>query len=185
LILSGTFRRQFNTLRSSAFTRRASDERGQSVVETAISFSLLSMLMFGVFEVCLAVYSYHFLANTAHEATRYAIVRGGSWSSSCDGSGKAGSGYGSSGCTATPTDIANFVANRNFPGINVTADDVCVEYFSSVPASSSTTCSGNSSPNEPGNIVQVTITYPFKLSIPFLKAQSLTMSSTSQMVISQ
>jgi Flp pilus assembly protein TadG len=155
------------------------------MVETAISFSLLSMLMFGVFEVCLAVYAYHFLASTAHEATRYAIVRGSSWSSSCDGSGKGGSGYGASGCTASPTDIANFVANRNFPGLHVTADDVCVEYFSSVPSSTSTTCSGNSSPNAPGNIVQVTINYPFTLSIPFLKAQALTMSSTSQMVISQ
>ena len=155
------------------------------MVETAISFSLLSMLMFGVFEVCLAVYSYHFLANTAHEATRYAIVRGSSWTSSCDGSGKDGSGYDGSGCTASPTDIANFVANRSFPGFHVTADDVCVQYFSSVPSSTSTTCSSNSSPNAPGDIVQVTINYPFKLTIPFLKAQALTMSSTSQMVISQ
>ncbi len=155
------------------------------MVETAISFSLLSMLMFGVFEICLAVYAYHSLANTAEEATRYAIVRGSSWSSSCDGSGKDGSGYTASGCTASPTDIANFVANRNFPGMNITAADVCVEYFSSVPSSTSTTCSGNSSPNGPGDIVQVTITYPFNLSVPYLNAQALTMSTTSQMVISQ
>ena len=155
------------------------------MVETAISFSLLSMLLFGLFEICLAVYAYHFLANTAHEATRYAMVRGSSWSSSCDGSGKAGSGYGSSGCTASPTDIANYVANRNFPGMKVTADDVCVEYFASVPSSTSSTCSGNSSPNAPGDIVQVTITYPFNLTVPFLNVQALSMSSTSQMVIAQ
>jgi Flp pilus assembly protein TadG len=155
------------------------------MVETAISFSILSMLMFGVFEICLAVYAYHFLANTAHEATRYAIVRGSSWSSSCDGSGKGGSGYTSSGCTASTSDIASFVANRNFPGITITAADVCVEYFSSVPTSTSTTCSANSSPNAPGDIVQVTISYPFTLTVPFLKVQTLAMSSTSQMVITQ
>lgn len=185
MIAPGPSRRWLNTVLSPAFRRAARDDRGQSLVETAVSFSLLSILLFGIIQVCLAVYSYHFLANAAHEATRYAMVRGSSWTSSCDASGTAGSGYTSSGCTASPTDIANYVANRDFPGITVTADDVCVEYFSSVPSSASSTCSGNSSPNSPGDVVQVTITYPYTLSVPFLPIHAFTMSSTSQMVIAQ
>jgi hypothetical protein len=141
------------------------------------------MFIFGVIQVSMAVYSFHYLANAAHEGARYAIVRGGTWIQPCDGSGTAGTGYGSSLCQASPSDIANYIASRNFPGLHITAADVCVQYFSSVPSSASTTCSANSSPNSPGDIVQVTITYPFTLSVPGLPAYTINMSSTSQMAI--
>jgi hypothetical protein len=39
--------------------------------------------------------------------------------------------------------------------------------------------------NNPGNPVQVTVTYTFPLGIPFMPSRALTMSSTSQMIISQ
>jgi Flp pilus assembly protein TadG len=158
------------------------------VIEVAITFSVLCMLMFGMFEACLAVYSYHFLANAAHEGARYAIVRGGRWSVGCDGSGKAGSGYASSMCTASTADIANYVVQRSFPGILLTASDVCVEYLGPTPGSATTTCNAANSvsgDNAPGDIVQVTVSYPFTISIPGLPAKSFTMSSTSQMVIAE
>lgn len=145
-------------------------------------------LVFGVIELCWGVYSFHYLGNAAHEAARYAIVRGGSWTTSCDGTGSAGSGYGSSQCQASSNDIANYVASRNFPGVNVTASDVCVEYFSSVPSSTSTSCSASSGSgvtNSPGDIVQVTIHYPFAINVPGLPAYTWNLSSTSQMVIAQ
>lgn len=145
-------------------------------------------LVFGVIEVCWAVYSFHYLGNAAHEAARYAIVRGGSWAQACDGTGSAGSGYGSSQCQASSNDIANFVASRNFPGINLTADDVCVTYYSSVPSTASQNCtasSGSSVANAPGDIVQVTITYPFQLAIPGFGDRTWHMMSTAQMVIAQ
>ena len=165
--------------------RSTRDEQGSNLVETAVSMLVLLMLMFGVIEASLAVYSFESVANAARDATRYAIVRGGSWSATCDGTGQAGSGYSSSRCQASPADIANYIANRDFPGVNIAASNVCVEYFSSVPSSTSTACSANSSPNSPGDIVQVTITYPFTLTIPGLAAYSLNLSSTSQSVIAQ
>jgi hypothetical protein len=158
------------------------------VVEVAISFTILTMLIFGVFEVCLAVYSYHFVANAAHEGARYAIVRGGRWSVGCDGSGSSGSGYTSSMCTASPADIAAYVVKRSFPGILLSTSDICVEYLGPTPGSASTTCNaGNSIPadNAPGDIVQVTVTYPFTLKVPGLPVHAFTMSSTSQMVIAE
>ena len=176
-----TFRR--NPLRASV--RRLHEQQGQSLVETALSITVLMILIFGTIEAAWGAYSIHYLANAAHEATRYAIVRGGTWASSCDGSGKAGSGYGSSMCKASPTDIANYVANRDFPGIGITASDVCVEYFSSLPTSATQACYGNSSPNASGDIVQVTITYPFTIPLPFLANHTWHLASTSQMVITQ
>ncbi len=187
MIPSQTFRPTLYTLLPNAF-RRGKDERGATVLETAFALWLLTMLIFGVFESCLAVYSYHFLANAAHEGARYAIVRGGRWSVGCDGSGKAGSGYASSMCTASSTDIANYVIERSFPGILLTASDVCVEYLGPTPGSATTTCNaGNStaSDNAPGDIVQVTVRYPFTLRVPGLPAKIFTMSSTSQMVIAE
>jgi hypothetical protein len=164
------------------------DEQGGSLVETAISSLVLLMLIFGVIEGCWAVYSYHFLASATHEATRYAIVRGGGWGSNCDPSGHAGTGYGSSGCIASATDVANYIANRNFPGLNIAATDVCVQYLGSTPASATTTtCTASTTDtgNVPGDIVQVTITHPFTIGVPGLPGYTIQMSSTSQMVISQ
>jgi len=182
-----TFRLHLHAPLSNTMGRLFRDERGGTLVETAISFMLLLTLIFGVIEGAWAVYSYHYLASAAHEATRYAMVRGGGWDNSCDGTGKAGSGYGSSMCTASPTDIANYIAARNFPGLNLTAADVCVQYLGSTPGSTTTACSASSSntDNVPGDIVQVTLTYPFSLNIPGVPSRVLTMSSTSQMVISQ
>jgi len=90
-------------------------------------------------------------------------------------------------CQASPTDIANYVANRDFPGIGIKASDVCVEYFpsSSLPASATQTCNPNSSPNAAGDIVQVTISYPFSIPLPFLANYTWNLISTSQMVIAQ
>ena len=168
-----------------ALRRCARDEQGQSLVEAAVSMMTMFILLFGVIETSWAIYTDHYVGNVAHEAARYAIVRGGSWAANCDGSGSAGSGYGSSMCTASSTDIANFVVHRNFPGINIAAGDVCVEYFSSVPSSTSGSCTANSSPNSPGDIVQVTINHPYTLTVPGLPAITWRLSSTSQMVIAQ
>lgn len=180
-----TFRLHFNVPPIAALRRRTRGEAGAALVETALSMLVMLIFVFGVIEASMAVYSFHYLSNAAHEATRYAVVRGGSWTSSCDGSGQAGSGYGSSQCTASQQDIANFIANRDFPGINIQPSDVCVEYFSSVPSSASSACSPNTGPNMPGNIVQVTISYPYSFTLPGLPSYTWNLSSTSQMVIAQ
>ncbi len=187
MILPRTSRSQLKALLLSALKWSVRNDWGATMVETAISISTLLILIFAVIEASMTVYSFHFVANAAHEATRYAIVRGASWSTSCDGTGTAGSGYGTSMCQASTADVANYVANRNFPGINITAADVCVQYSATVPASSSETCSNGSGStnNAPGDIVQVTVSYPFTINIPFLPALTVPMSSTSQMAIAQ
>lgn len=144
---------------------------------------VLFMLIFGVIEGCWAVYSYHYLANAAHEAARYAIVRGGDWLIPCDSVG----GWSASMCAASPENIASFVNSRGFPAITVDPNEVCVQYFApdSLPPSGSLACDGNSGPNQVGDIVQVTISHPFTLIIPGLPNNTWNLSSTSRMVIAQ
>jgi Flp pilus assembly protein TadG len=153
-------------------------EQGSAVVETAVSMVCLLTLIFAVFEVSIAVYSYHFVANAAHEGARYAIVRGSGWGAAC-------SSPSSSMCTASTAQIAAFVASRQFPGVNLTANDVCVQYSASVSSTPSTTCTANTTPNSAGDLVQVTVTYPFTFNLPFVKALKINLASTSQMTIAQ
>lgn len=145
------------------------------------------MLFFGVIEVGWATYSYHFVANAAHEGARYAMVRGASWIASCDGNGSAGSGYNSTQCQATIADTQNWVASRSFPGVKIAASNVCVEYFATVPSTASSQCtaSSNFSNNAQGDVVQVTVTVPFTLHVPGLPNRTINVSSTSQMLIAQ
>ncbi|HEV2323904.1 MAG TPA: TadE/TadG family type IV pilus assembly protein [Terracidiphilus sp.] len=190
--LQVTSRLPFKSRLLRAFKRELRDERGQSLVETALAMLVMLMLIFGVIEGCWAMYSFHYLANAAHEATRYAIVRGGDWSDKngapiyCDGSGNAGAGYGASECIASAADIANFAANRGFPGIHIDPNkDVTVGYYSSLADSTPSPCSQNSCPNQLGDIVQVTISHPFTLTLPGLPPYTWNLSSTSRMVIAQ
>ncbi len=48
-------------------------ERGQSMVETAIFFSMLLILLVGVIEVAVAVNAYLVVVNAAREGARYAV----------------------------------------------------------------------------------------------------------------
>jgi Flp pilus assembly protein TadG len=135
-------------------------DRGSSIVEFAMASIILFTLVFGLLAICLALYSYNVTAEAAREATRYAIVRG----SACTSFATA--------CPATATDIETYVKGLGFPGIDPAS--------LSVPAD----CCWPTN-NNPGNPVKVTVKYTFPLVIPFVPRRILTMSSTSQMLISQ
>ena len=57
-------------------TRRAKNQRGSSMIEAALVFSLLMAIILGVFNIGQRLLAYHFVAYAAREATRYASVRG-------------------------------------------------------------------------------------------------------------
>jgi len=145
-----------------------SREDGSALVETAVSAMIVFTLFFGAMEMCLALYTYHFVSDAAREGTRYAMVRG----SSCSGLPSA--------CPAQAADVQNFVQGLGFPGIDATAMTVTTTW----PTTGSS-CTPSSLPcNNRGNLVQVTVQYQFF--IPFApQSSALTMSSTSQLAISQ
>jgi Flp pilus assembly protein TadG len=156
------------------------DEEGQTIVETAMSMIMLLTFMFAVFEVGMALYSYHFISEAAREGTRYAIVRGSS------------AGGGNCAAPGPPTciaqggnntgDIATYVKYLGFPGINpnkMTVNTV----WSAYPTG--TSCTPSAACNNPGNLVTVTVQYTFPLNVPFVPAYTYTMSSQSAMIIAQ
>ncbi|MGA8089648.1 MAG: TadE family protein [Terracidiphilus sp.] len=53
-------------------------EQRSAIVEMAVVRSLLFVVLFGIIELSLAMYTYNYVSDAAREATRYAIVRGSS-----------------------------------------------------------------------------------------------------------
>lgn len=162
-------------------TRHLRSERGGTLVETAFSIAILLILIIGIMEASLAVYSYHFISNAAREGARYAIVRGSSWSGSPWNTG-ACAVYSDSACTASSQNIQDYVKSLAFPGISTGNMTVTPSTYLTVGGSA---CASYSTCNAAGDVVQVRVTYTLPFSIPFVPKSSLTMSSTSAMVISQ
>jgi len=109
-------------------------ERGQAVIEFALTIGFLVILMVSMLELTLFMYNYAVLTDAAKEGVRYAMVHGSS------GSNPSGQGTSES---VTSTVQAFLSASVH----NVSNTSVDVEY----PDGS----------NNPGNRVQVTVSYPY------------------------
>jgi Flp pilus assembly protein TadG len=167
-------------LAAAAGRRRASDERGATLVEVALCSVILFAFVFGIMDMSLAIYGYHFISDAAREGTRYAIVRG--WDAPSV-AGTACASYTSSACTVSSAQIQQYVKSFSFPGVSeglMTVTPSWSTYPGGVACTPpSATC------NIPGNLVTVHVQYAFPIAIPFMTHRTLTMNSTSAMVISQ
>lgn len=157
-------------------------EQGGSLVEMALSCLILIPVLFGIIQLSIGLYCYHFAADAAREATRWAIVRG----STCNGI--FGKGYCSPtsalGTGADGSDIDQYVKTLGYPfSAKVSTTTKWCTNGGVVPATW-TTCSTTQN-NTPGNQVQVTVSYSYPLIIPFLKSNTLNLSSVSSMTIVQ
>jgi Flp pilus assembly protein TadG len=152
---------------------------GNTIVEMAIGVSLFLMVLIGIIEVGLALYTYNYVSDAAREGSRWAIVRG----AACTGNTP-----GLDHCNAGQSDIQTYLQSLPYPGINSSSLTVTASWLTaSTPPVSWSACTSSSTVvcNVPGNEVQVTVTYPFSLNIPFWRNASVTVGSTSSMVISQ
>jgi Flp pilus assembly protein TadG len=145
-------------------------QRGTTILESAVMISVLLVMMFGVVGFGNALYTYHFVSNTAREATRWASVRG----NTCTG-GLAG------GCPANDADVNAYVQNLS-TGIGLDPTKVTTTTTWVAPPNNLAACT--TQPNSPGCVVKVQVQYSFQFLFPLLPS-GFTMQSTSQMVISQ
>lgn len=154
--------------------RGAGAEEGATLVETAIAISVFMMVMLGIFEMCLALYTYHFVSDAAREATRYAIVRGSScqYFPDCN--------LTSAHVGITSDQVQTYIQGLGFPIMNRSLLSVTVTW-----PSTGQVCLVTNPCNNPGAEVNAVVTYPYPLSIPFWQATTINISSTSQMTISQ
>lgn len=141
------------------------DEDAAEIVEFALAAAIFFMLIFGIVELCLGIYAGNFVAMAAQQGTRYAMVRGSDWNRPCPS-------VSSFSCSATATDVQNYVMGLTHPGITLTASNITVTWLTTTATGSA--CAQYSQ----GCQVKVTVNCPFQLNIPFFSA-SIPLSSSS------
>jgi Flp pilus assembly protein TadG len=175
--------------RSALAGRKLRRQKGAALVEYAFIAIFFLSLLFGISGFGHALYVYHHLNEAAKEATRYAAVRGTNCSTdnSCVASNSASG-------TAGPTnqaDVQAYVLSITPPAIDTSQ------------LTTTATWPGPSSPaicfhdvtlpsgvvvakvpnNSPGCTVQVQVQYVYTFMFPLIRTNSMTMSSSSEMVI--
>lgn len=144
------------------------DEDGSQLVEFALAATIFFTLIFGVIEFSLAIYAGNFVAIAAQQGTRYAMVRGGDWTNSC-------ATVSSYSCEATAANVQQYILNQPHPSLNLTANNIASIVTVTWPGTS-TACTAN--PKAQGCPVEVQISYPFQLNLPYY-SPSITITSTS------
>jgi Flp pilus assembly protein TadG len=178
-------------------------EQGAAIVEMALSSAVFLSILFGIAQVSIALYAHNVLSAAARDASRYASIRG---TKSClyatSTFPDCNLGPTSSGSAAASTQLQNYLVSRNYPAagnLQVTANWLSPTVDPTTGSTSwtlvcNTSIDSNSSTtnpvygdacNYPGHAVQVQVSLAFPLAIPFVSKQTLTMSSTSQMKISE
>ena len=138
----------------------SADQKGQSIVEFALVALAFFIILFGIFDLGIMAYSYHFVSYAARDATRWAIVHGAD-----------------SASPATAEDVENAVIPN--PGIDPDKLTVSTEWPGDV---TNEDCPEGS--NMRGCPVKVTVQYDFDFLLPFMPSNGITMTSSSQMKIS-
>jgi Flp pilus assembly protein TadG len=151
-------------------------------VESAVGIFIFLMLLLGVFDLSLGLYTYHYISDAAREGSRWAMVRG---NMSCSNTPNL------SDCDATGDEVAAYVKDIGYPGIDA-SDYMTVSTtwlnkntYDGTTGQTWSSCGTTDTCKAPGNQVQVTVTYNFPLSLPYLFKNGLQVSSTSAMVIAQ
>jgi hypothetical protein len=141
-------------------------EDGSELAEMAFTLPILVGLIFGLMQVCLALYTHAYISELAREGSRYAALHGANCMSTST----------SASCTVTPAQVATYVKTTtglpNVGGGTISVDTVTANMFPD---------GDQISPHR----VKVKVTYIFPYKIPFVTSSNLTMSSTSVMTILQ
>lgn len=158
---------------------------GASLVEMAISLGIFLVFVLGTMEFSLYFLADNEVTDAARAAVRWAAVRG---ANSCANVPSL------SGCNASSSEIQTYVQNIGYPMLvpgNIQVTTAWCQASTSVPVIWSA-CSASTS-NEPGNQVQVTVSYGVPIFIPlmsnavafFTQSTTINASSTSSMVVAQ
>ena len=175
-------------------------EEGSSLVEFAISTSVLFMVMFGIIQLSLAFYTLNYVSDAARSATRYAAVRGAdscTMDSVVDPNCNLNPSQFTSNTVAASNPLLAYLSSLGYPGINPQNLSVKVTWlvqnysgsgastWTTVCPSTNTDVNGNPC-NAVGNAVNVVVTYNYQISVPFWhNPPPIPIKSTSQMVISE
>ena len=177
---------------STADFNRLKNQRGATLLEFALVAAALLLIMFVIIDFGRAAYVYHFVSVASAQGARYGAVRGATYSGTSCSSSQIYL------CDATLSDIQTYVSNQVSSGIYVNSGASSGQpgYLNTTvtwPGVSSANTGGSPRPcvklasaaNSPGCAVQVTVTYIYGFTLPLLKFTNITMTSSSEMDISQ
>lgn len=147
-------------------------QRGSSLVEQSFIIVFLLAMILGIIDFGRALYTYHFVSNVAREATRWASVRSGKHCGVL------------SGCPASNASIqTTYEANMSTMGLDPSKITFTTTY-AAPPSVGATSCPAVN--NLPGCMVHVDVKYDYTfLFAPFIAAPPVTMTSSSEMLITQ
>jgi Flp pilus assembly protein TadG len=135
------------------------------------------MMIFGIIDISRAMYSYHYVAIAARQATRYASVRGATWASTlCLLSAQFQ-------CAATSSSVTTFVKSVTPLGFNASNLTVTTTWPGTTPTGAD--CSTANVNNSVGCVVSVKVAYSYNFILPFLPKNAMVLSSTSKVMIVQ
>jgi Flp pilus assembly protein TadG len=172
--------------RRSAQWRVRKTQKGSGLVEYAIVLTAFLLMFFGIVDFSRAMYAYHFVSSAARDAARWAAVNGYFCGSNGDNTCSSPADYAA---------IRTYVTDHLPLGIDSTkvtfpagSSSIPFTHDSNSPTicSSTVTINGTSTgpfPNYPGCTVQVQVNYAFNFIAPIVNRNSITLSSTSEMVI--
>jgi Flp pilus assembly protein TadG len=151
-------------MKPSYFRRATKEDRGQSLIEFALSSLLLVTLLLGVVEIGRMVLVYTTVANAARAGARYAIVHGSNSLATA---------------TQVQTVVKNFLSaapmNTAAAGLSITAS------CSSDSGTTWATCSTTNA--KPGSRVRVSVNYPYDPFLRYFPWGTINLGSTTQGVI--
>ena len=146
---------------------------GQSLVEFALVFPIIVLLVAACIEIGRAVFAYNTIANAARQGARVAIVNQLEDITDCDASRPVEDPY------QPHWSIRGCVIVAASP-LGITTDDITIDYLT--PPDTSLSC-------DPilhiGCIAEITVTYDYSVSTPFVNMLigGFTMTQTSQMPV--
>jgi Flp pilus assembly protein TadG len=165
----------FPTRRYRRFQR---EDAGSELVEFALSCTVLLMLVFSISECSLALYANHFVSYAASQGARYAMVRGTTWTTGCSSKTPA-----LPTCLASSDNVQAYIRSIAPGGITSTSITASATY--SLPNNGSSCTGSCCATPSPGCIVQVQVTYPFNLQMPFIPITAVHLTSTAAVAIEQ
>ena len=155
-----------------AVRRLRKEDRGNALVEFAVTIAVLLTVLFGIIDVGRALFAYDWVYNSARQATRWAMVRG----AFCNNNGAN-----LPGCPADKDTITNYVKNSDGTGLDISGIDT-----SQVMVHSQCFATHNINPTPPCAVpgwIQVQVQYQFHFISPFMFQTPWTMTSTSERVV--
>lgn len=176
-------RKMISRVRNAA-KRLVRSESGGALVEMAISSTVVLATFVAVFQLTMACYTYNTVAQVTRESARWAIVRGTTCNINTPGLDHCGASSSDIQDYAKKTGALNWSqCTTSNPCVSVSYKSASTTLVNSYTRTTWSSCTSNC--GKPGDMVVVSMNYPYSFSIPFFSRYSLNLSSTSEMIMAQ